>query len=138
MEDRGVAGGRSLAALRAATTISQLPWTAQIERELTVPESADCIEYLAREVQSGLSQLWECSDGEDTLRVITRVDQNPRELVICLVVGTGVEKFGPLFIAAARSKGLPMRMHTMSAAMARLCKRLGFVMAEYVLRLANS
>lgn len=109
-----------------------------MHRRLTVPQSADCIEYLAREVRNGVSQLWECSDGVDTLHVITRVDQNPRELVICLAVGSGMAKFAPLFVDAARRRAMPMRMHTASRAMARLCKRLGFVMAEYVMRLPNA
>ena len=103
-----------------------------------MPASADCLQYLQREVQSGLSKLWECSDGRDTLLVITRVDSNPRELVIPLVVGSGLRKFAPIFLSKARAESLPVRIHTASLIVRRLCRWVGFRTAEYVMRIPNA
>lgn len=102
------------------------------------PALLECWALLERELMTGISQLWECTDGVHTLHVVTRVDQNPRELVICLAVGSGLEVFGPMFIARAREKGLSVRAHVESMAAVRLFRRVGFRMAEFVLRVPNS
>jgi hypothetical protein len=98
----------------------------------------ECIGLLMREVRAGISQLWECNDGQDTLYVVTRVDQNPRELVICAAVGSGLRKFAPVFLARAREKGLPVRAHVESLVMRRLLRWIGFRTAEFVMRVPNA
>lgn len=85
-------------------------------------------------MQAGIAQLWRVSDARDCLYVITRLDSNPLEWVMCYVQGTGAQKFGPLFIDHAARRRWPMRIHTVSPAVVRLCQRMGFAVSETILR----
>ena len=144
--DTNRSGGSHRRTDRRATAaqVTLLQWTEGVGEylRLLVSERSPCLlecwSLLEPEIRAGISQLWHCVDGGRTLYVVTRVDQNPRELVICLAVGSGLQKFAPLFIERAREKGMPIRCHVESMATVRLCRRVGFRMAEFVLRVPNS
>lgn len=88
------------------------------------------------EVRAGVSMLWECRDDTHHAYCVTRVDFNPTEFVIVAFEGSGMLTFGPEFVEAARSRGIPARVHTVSPVVARLLRRLKFELQEYVLRAA--
>jgi hypothetical protein len=98
------------------------------------PAAVNLLGWMRGQVERGIAQLWRVRDADDCLYVITRKERDPTEWTICYVRGTGLVKFGPLFLEVARKQGMPLRMHTESLATARLCGRLGFRVAEYVLR----
>lgn len=116
--------------------ITRVPWSGEAEIMLAHPAGAECMPYLKREVLAGVAKLWRCEEGKHSAWIITRVDENPRELVICYAVGTGLHCFAAAFIEAARAAGIPMRVHTTSPFVARYVRRFGFAQAEYVLRAA--
>ena len=116
--------------------ITRKPWTDDMAGKLTHPAGAACMPYLEREVRAGIAKLWHCQDGADEAWIISRLDSNPAELVICYAEGRGLHRFAPEFIAAARAAGVPLRMHTTNEFMVRLARRWGFQLAEYVLRAA--
>lgn len=134
MAATGARCARAVSAAAPPLTVREIEWSREVEQALNDPAGRSCLPYLAQEVRAGAAQLWECSDGIDQLHVITRLDRNPTEWVMCYVRGSGVLKFGPHFVAVARAKGWPMRMHTQSATVARLARRIGARMHEYVLR----
>lgn len=113
-------------------------WSTALRDSLTCPASRNCLGYLQAEVQAGTIDVWQVSDESDTLFVLTRYEQDCNDWVICLAVGTGLAKFAPLFLRVAERRGWNMRMHTVSPAVARLCRRVGFRDdPELVLRLYN-
>jgi hypothetical protein len=114
--------------------IREVPWTPEITKRLDHAAARACLSWLEREVRGGLSQLWECRAGDQLLHVVTRLDENPREWVICYVRGQGVATFGPHFCRIADAKRWPMRVHTTSRALVRMFRRLGFRESEFVLR----
>lgn len=95
------------------------------------------------QVRAGIAQLFRFTNSLDCLYVVTRVDRDPTEWAICYARGTGVATFGPLIIAVARSKGMPLRVHVDAFLQAaqpsrvRLFRRLGFSVSEYVLRCSH-
>jgi hypothetical protein len=97
-----------------------------------------CVPLLIREIRAGVSRLWECRDDTDCLYVITRLDRNPDELVICYIQGTGARKFVPWFVERAREYLTPVRLHTTSKTILRLARPYGFRLAEYVARCDHS
>lgn len=111
-------------------------WCADAERELARALPPVILQIIATEIARGVSMLWQCDDGVHRAWCVTRVDPDPREFVIVAFAGSGLMSFGPHFIEAARSRGIPLRAHTVSPVIARLCRRLGFHQAEYVLRAA--
>lgn len=115
--------------------ITRIPWR-DAEAHWVSPAGAACLPYLKREVEAGVAKLWRCQDGDYEAFLITRVDDNPRELVICYAEGRGLHRFADAFLAAARAAGVPLRAHTQSPFLARYLRRFGFVQAEYVLRAA--
>ncbi len=114
--------------------IRELQWSQDLAARLMGHASRDCLPFLAHEVQAGVAQVWECVDGDDCLTVITRLDANPTEWVMCYVQGSGVAKFAPRFIAIARQRGWPLRLHTTDVRVLRLVRRFGFRLQEYVAR----
>jgi hypothetical protein len=93
-----------------------------------------CLPWMRDQVQRGVAQLWECTDGKHKLHVVTRLDSIPTEWTICYARGSGLSIFGPYFVAMGLKKHWPVRMHTQSIAVARLCRRMGFRLDEFVLR----
>ena len=93
-----------------------------------------CIEFLREEINRGISELWHFKDDRDEAYVITRIDENPREFVVCYFEGSGMQKFGRLIVGAAHAKGMPVRAHTSQPAVARLLRRIGLSIDEMVLR----
>lgn len=118
---------------QAQVTAVETP-TAETLELLRHPAGANCLPFVIDEIVRGRAQLWKCSDERDTLYVVTRLDHNPTEWVATWCAGTGVRKFGPMFIAVAKSKGWGFRIHVENLARARLFSRLGFQCNEYVLR----
>jgi hypothetical protein len=116
--------------------ITRIAWSDAVDRGLAraLPEMIRSI--VAAECRAGVSQVWECDEGAHHAYVVTRVDANPTEWVMVAFEGSGMHKFAPAFIAAARERGIPMRVHTVSPVIARLLRPLGFQQTEYVLRRA--
>lgn len=123
-----------MAPVEEALRIENAPWSDAAEAALTDEASRSCLAHLKLEVQQGISTLWRCRSAAGELWLITRLDKNPTEWVMCLAVGRGLAQVAPQFIRAARDRGWPMRVHTESPAVARLLRRYGFAVAEFVLR----
>lgn len=117
--------------------IREIPWSPDVGARLMHHASRECLPFLAREVQAGAAQLWECSDGDDSLTVITRLDSNPTEWVMCYVQGSGLRKFAPQFVELARQRGWPLRAHTTDRRVVRMLRRHGFRLGEFVLRCSH-
>lgn len=112
------------------------PWNDFAERALVRVEGLGVLD-VKREVEEGISQLWHCTDADGSGGyVVTRLERRPSGLEWVLVagVGRGFQKFAPLFINAAREKGVPVRAHVNRRGMVRMYDRLGFRVSEYVLR----
>jgi hypothetical protein len=114
--------------------IREIAWTQDVHERLEHPAAADALPFLRREVEAGVSQLWECQDDGRTLYVVTRLDRNPDEWVMCYARGSGAVHFGREFVALADRKGWRMRAHTTNPAVERLTRRLGFQRSEIVMR----
>lgn len=116
--------------------IERVAWSPDAERVLSRALAPLIVPIVADEVRRGLSMLWECKEGTHHAYCVTRVDDNPREFVVVAFAGSGLMTFGPHFVAAARSRNIPLRAHTTSPVIVRLVRPLGFRHAEYVLRAA--
>lgn len=114
--------------------IKRIPWSVEVDVRLTHQAGRDCVPWLREQVIAGVAKLWHCVDGKHEAYIITRMCLTPPELVICYAEGTGLHRFAPEFIAAARAKGVPMRAHTTSQFMVRYARRFGFELQEYVMR----
>lgn len=114
-----------------------MPWTQRVTELLTHPTSNNLLPWMQHQVEAGIAQLWLVSDPSDSLYVITRIDDHPREWCIPYVRGSGLLKFGPLFIEVAKRNGLNIRAHVESPAMVRLLAKLSFRYAETVVRLEH-
>ena len=143
-ETGGKAGGlpnvRGAAALDydwlwvGSAMIRQAQWCDRAAMGLSRALPPQTLHYVGREVCRGISQLWECSSDPDHAWCVTRIDRNPTTLVIVAFEGTGIVRFAPPFIEAARARRLPIRAHTVSRGMARLLeRRLQFQLREYLL-----
>jgi len=114
--------------------ISPVPWTEEAELHMQHPAAGKCIEYLKLEVAQGVSKLWHCRDEEDEAYMITRLDSNPTELVVCYFEGSGLVKFGREVVEAAHARKVPVRIHTVQESVARLCRRIGIWNRETIMR----
>lgn len=114
--------------------IECIPWSEAAEAAMRNAAGADCLPYLRAEVRQGISKLWRCTSGSRTVHMVTRLDRNPTELVVCYAEGTGMDDFAPAFIAAARRLGAPIRVHTTKRSIARWLRRYGLETQEFVLR----
>jgi hypothetical protein len=114
--------------------IRQIPWTDAIEQHLQHPAGAACIDYLRAEVHAGVSKLWHCKSATHEAYMVTRLDRNPDELVVCYFQGTGLQHFAPTVIEGAHLHGIPVRAHTSQQLVARLLRRVGLREAETVMR----
>ncbi len=114
--------------------IEQVAWTTEVDNALSDPAGAFCRTYLRAEVERGISKLWRCTSGTSVAFVVTRVDENPRELVVCYVEGRGMAEHAQTFIDAARVMRVPLRIHTTKPSVCRWLARYGFKQEEFVLR----
>lgn len=114
--------------------LTRIPWSAEIDAQLTDPAGAACVPYLRAEVQRGVACLYRFEHAGERGYLITRLDTNPTELVLCYAQGRGVAKVLPGLIAGARDAGIPVRVHTSQQAIVRLLRRYGLQLAEMVLR----
>jgi hypothetical protein len=114
--------------------IRRVPWSDEAAAHMRHPAAGDCITYLRAEVESGVARLWHCKDEFSEAYMITRLDRNPDELVLCYFEGTGMQKFCGELVAAAHAQGIPVRAHTTQPLVARLGRRIGFKQSELVLR----
>jgi len=113
---------------------THIPWSAEAEARMQHPASGACIQYLKGEVERGIARLWRCEHGVDLAYMVTRLDRCPDELVVCYFEGSGLRKFGRAILAAAHSRGVPVRAHTTQPAVARLLRAAGLFHSEFVLR----
>lgn len=114
--------------------IRGVAWSATAEARMQTASHA-CLPYLKTEVLKGISQLWHCTDDDGhEAYLITRLDRNPTELVICYFEGSGMRKFGREVMAKANAAGVVVRAHTTNPAIARLARPLGLPIHEYVMR----
>jgi imidazolonepropionase-like amidohydrolase len=116
--------------------IRAIQWNDEAESHMRHPAAGKCIEYLKREVAQGISKLWHCQDETDEAYMVTRVDSNPTELVVCYFEGSGLIKFGRQIVAAAHARKIPVRIHTVQEPVARLCRRVGLQHRETIMRSA--
>jgi hypothetical protein len=119
---------------REAVDIREVPWTDDTTKLLAHPAARACLSWLEREVRGRVAQLWECRAGGKLAHVVTRLDENPREWVICYARGSGLALFMPAFLRVADAKRWPVRIHCESRGMVRMCERYGFAVREFVLR----
>ncbi len=98
------------------------------------------IEDIQREVESGISQLWECSMGVEIRGyVVTRLEQrgNEREWVWLACAGKGFKHYVLFFLTAARTHSLPIRVYVRRPGMRRMYESIGFRVDATVMRLSN-
>lgn len=117
--------------------IRQVPWSDDIAQKLSRALGGTLVLGLVgEEVRRGISQLWECADERHKAYVVTRLDTSPVEWCIVAYEGSGMMHFGPMFISAARKRGIPIRAHVASPIVERLLRRLGMQRSEVVVRIA--
>lgn len=116
--------------------IRVIPWNDDAALGLCRALSFAEIPVIQSEVERGIAQLWECSDARHHAYVVTRVDSTPPEWCIVAYEGSGMQTFGPLFIEAARARGMRLRAHTQSPVVERLLRRLGLQRTEVVMKVA--
>ena len=117
--------------------IRVIPWSAPMAQKLSrALGSTHIVELIGEEVRQGISQLWECSSEKHHAYCVTRLDRNPIEWCIVAFEGSGLMEFGPQFIAAARSRGVPLRAHVADKRVERMVRWLGMRPTETVLRVA--
>lgn len=114
--------------------IRQVPWSAEAEAHMQNEAGRQCMPYLRAEVRAGVAKLWHCRDEVSQAYMVTRLDRNPDELVVCYFEGTGMQKFGRVLIEASHARGVPVRAHTTQPLVARLLRRIGLSQSEIVLR----
>lgn len=106
--------------------ITRIAWCEAASAGLARALQGPILQIVEAEVRRGQSMLWECSDELHHAYCVTRVDNNPIEFVVVAFEGTGMMTFAAPFIEAAKSRGIPMRIHTVSPVVARLVRKLGF------------
>ncbi len=99
----------------------------------------DCVEEIAQEVKTGVSQLWECTSEKYHGYCITRVEKHHfgNELVIVYVQGSGLRYFFQYFLRFAKQHQMVIRCHVETESRKRMYESLGFEFSEYVLRLGH-
>jgi len=97
---------------------------------------AHCAEALRADVERGRATLWHCQSEAAEAYAVTRVDDNPREFVVCAFAGTpgASGEFVTVFRDAAHAQGLSIRVHVTSRELARLWSRFGLRESEWILR----
>jgi hypothetical protein len=89
---------------------------------------------LRAEVEKGISQLWQCSDGELFGFAITRIEKdletNDFELVLVAGVGSGLIRFANYFIEFADKNNMTVRTHIVRPGLIKMFDKLGFKIAE--------
>lgn len=115
-------------------TIQRVPWSDSAAHGLSHALPDPIMPIVEQEVRAGVSMLWECRDDSHHAYCVTRVDANPLELVVVAFEGQGMLVFGPLFVAAAHARGLPIRAHVTQPAVERMLRRLGLQRSEIILR----
>lgn len=111
-------------------------WSDFAERELRRVAGLD-LPDIAREVQAGVAQLWHCLDADGHRGyVVTRVEQRgeSREWVWLACAGKGYHAYVDLFLEAARTQSLPIRVYINRRGMQRIYERLGFAVSETIMR----
>lgn len=107
-------------------------WDEFAEKGLRVSAGKD-MEFIRREVESGISILWRCESDKNSAYAVTRYEP-PSDIVIVCGEGSGLREFGPYFIAAAKSKGLAIRTHVKRRGLIKVWQSMGLQIDEYVLR----
>jgi hypothetical protein len=136
----GHRGGRRwhwVRAVEVALMMRTVPWSPEIAQKLSrALGSTLVLELVGEEVRQGISQLWECSSDHHHAYCVTRLERSPVEWCIVAYEGSGMMLFGPLFVEAAKARGIPLRAHVASPVVERLLRRIGLKRSEVVLRVA--
>lgn len=115
--------------------IKRVAWSPDADRGLARALPDSLLRAIVQgEVERGVSMLWECEDELHHAYCVTRVDTNPTEFVVVAFEGSGMMTFGKEFIAAARSRNIPLRAHVTNPVVERLLRRLTLKRSEVVLR----
>ncbi|MFC3151796.1 hypothetical protein ACFOEK_12220 [Litoribrevibacter euphylliae] len=106
----------------------QLTWSDAVAQKLAIAMGDDQALF-EREVQAGISHVWELLGGD--LLMICRAEGD--ELVVCCLQGKNVTEGGPLIIENARRCGFKsVRFHTKHDKLGELGKTLGFKKVETI------
>ncbi len=119
------------------TVIRVIHWNAAAA-ELLSQVNGLALSDVQREVTSGISQLWECTDDRGIAGyVVTRLEQTAlgREWVWLACAGRDYHAFVFAFLGAARDNDLPVRVYVRRQGMRRIYEKLGFVTDATVMRL---
>lgn len=118
-----------------AQAIKQVAWSDAADRGLArALPSSEIRSIVADEVRRGIARLWHCRDGTHEAYAVTRIDLNPTQLVLVAFEGSGMNVFGPWFIARAHAQGIPVRAHVTDPRVERLLRiGLRFRRSEVVL-----
>ena len=112
--------------------IFRVGWSEQAEKGLAVSAGED-MGFIRREVQAGISILWQCESDSNFGYAVTRFEP-PGEIVFVCGEGSGLREFAPHFVAAAKSKNLTIRTHVKRKGLIRFWASVGLELDEYVLR----
>lgn len=111
--------------------VEQFPWTDPVDDFLAVSAGSD-LSIIKDEVLKNQAQLWRCQSDKNLAYVVTRIEF--KELVIVLFEGSGIDEFMPLFINRATELNLTIRAHVKRKGLLKMGRKLGFELAEYVIR----
>ena len=113
-------------------SVEVVPWSINAERGLVVSAGND-MASIKKEVEAGISLLWQVIGDNIGGYVVTRVDDD--ELVIVCGEGRGlIEHTAPFFLSLAKRHNLGVRTHVKRKGLIRIWKRYGLALDEYVLR----
>jgi len=126
----------------AQALVEELEWTDDVDAVLWHPSACRLLDWMRGQCRVGIAQLFRFTDYDDCLYLVTRVDRDPTEWVICWARGTGTAKFGPIVVELGRQRQMPLRVHIdvdqLSRARLRLFGRYGFELSEYMLRCTHN
>lgn len=120
--------------------IRLVPWSDCARGYLERVEGLE-IDDVQREVEKGISQLWECSMGVEIRGyVVTRLESRggQREWVWLACAGRGFKHYVLFFLTSARTQNLPIRVYVRRPGMRRMYESLGFKTDATVMRLSHN
>ncbi len=117
--------------------IRVVPWSQDAERYIARALNAGGLADTRREVERGISQLWEFADADGLAGyAVTRLERYASGTEWCWVACAGRDfaKFARMLKAEAERRELPIRVHLTSKVMRHWYARLGFVETEIIMR----
>lgn len=115
-----------------APEVERCAWSDDAHLALIKTISEDDNEWIQKEIEKDIAQLWKVNGGE--LWAVTRGEWD--ELVLCCVAGNGLHDFMPYLINQARKQGFKsMRCQTNRKGLIKMLERYGVRQREVVLEL---